>query len=107
VSAQASDNVGVTAVEFFATGPQGALASIGVDRDAPYGILWKPNPVCASFRLVAKAHDACGNEAVSKPVSVTHSDPAFCGTPRPPSTSATTVVLSSELLLTEGRGTWP
>jgi Bacterial Ig domain len=103
VSAQASDNVGVTAVEFFATGPQGALVSIGVDRDAPYRIQWRPNPACATFRLVARAHDACGNEDVSKPVSVTHSDPAVCGTPRPRSASAV-VVLSSELRLTEGRG---
>src|SRR5262249_51937365 len=32
------------------------------DRDAPYSVRWN-NPQCGFYNLIAKAHDACGNEA--------------------------------------------
>jgi hypothetical protein len=66
VSADASDDVGVTQVLFFA----GAVL-IESDASAPYSIAWDTtgeNDGAAS--LTARASDACGNETTSAPVAV-------------------------------------
>jgi glucose/arabinose dehydrogenase/PKD repeat protein len=67
VTAAASDNVGVTGVQFYvddtSTGPE--------DTTAPYGLAWDtrtlPN---GSHRITARARDAAGNATVSTAVTV-------------------------------------
>jgi hypothetical protein len=71
LAATASDDVGVTLVEFYA-GP----TLIGTDATAPYTALWNtaaaPN---GPYTLTAKAHDARGNVGTSPAVSVTVANP--------------------------------
>src|SRR5262249_29750592 len=62
VSARASDNVGVTAVEFIATQGEGPDIPLGVVRNPPFTVQWR-KPPCGYYRVKAIAHDACGNEA--------------------------------------------
>ena len=67
VTASASDNVGVTSVEFYV---DGVLAS--TDSSAPYSFSW--NTLTASngsHSLSSKAYDAAGNSGTSASVSVT------------------------------------
>jgi glucose/arabinose dehydrogenase/PKD repeat protein len=67
VTAAASDNVGVTGVQFYvddtSTGPE--------DTTSPYGLAWDtrtlPN---GSHRITARARDAAGNATVSTAVTV-------------------------------------
>jgi hypothetical protein len=67
IVASASDDVGVTAVEFLVDG-----AVISTDTSPPYAALWNtlsvPN---GSHVLTARARDACGNTTLSNPVTVT------------------------------------
>ncbi len=68
VSANASDNVGVTGVQFLLDG-----SNLGAeDTSAPFGVVWNtsttPN---GSHTLTARARDAAGNSATSAPVGVT------------------------------------
>ncbi|SET63932.1 S8 family serine peptidase [Stigmatella erecta] len=70
LSADASDNVGVTQVEFYA----GSLL-IGTDSSAPYSISWDTASVAnGSYALTSKAFDASGNSASSAAVSVSVSN---------------------------------
>ncbi|MCQ8127791.1 M4 family metallopeptidase [Methylomonas rivi] len=65
LSAVATDNVGVTKVEFFVDNK-----SIGTDQIAPYSIeLDSTTLTKGSHTLVAKAYDATGNLGVSSPVT--------------------------------------
>jgi subtilisin family serine protease len=74
VSANASDNVGVSKVEFFA-----GTTLIGSDTTAPYGISWNTTGVVnGAYSLTAKAYDAAGNVGNSPVVSVSVSN--SCGT---------------------------
>ncbi|OJT26916.1 hypothetical protein BO221_02585 [Archangium sp. Cb G35] len=67
VSATASDNVGVTRVEFY-----DGTALLGTDTAAPYSISWNAaSAVNGSHTLQAKAYDAAGNVGTSASVSVT------------------------------------
>nr|WP_244238322.1 PHB depolymerase family esterase [Corallococcus terminator] len=67
VTATASDNVGVTRVEFFI---DNALA--GSDPTAPYAFTWNSATATnGSHVLVARAYDAAGNSATSSTVTVT------------------------------------
>ncbi|MGE5624316.1 MAG: Ig-like domain-containing protein [Bacillota bacterium] len=68
VSANASDNVGVTSVQFeLDNAPLGAP-----DTTAPYSISWSTTAVSnGSHTLVAVARDAAGNIGTSQPVTVT------------------------------------
>ena len=67
VTAAATDNVGVTGVQFYvddtSTGPE--------DTTAPYGLAWDtrtlPN---GPHRITARARDAAGNATLSSPVTV-------------------------------------
>ena len=66
ITATASDNVGVTRVEFLVNG---ALQC--TDTAAPYSCAWRvPNPMGRTYQLQARAFDAAGNSA-SATVSVT------------------------------------
>ena len=66
INATASDNVGVTRVEFLVNG---ALQC--TDTAAPYSCNWRvPNPMGKTYQLQARAFDAAGNSA-SATVSVT------------------------------------
>jgi hypothetical protein len=70
VSASASDNVGVTKVEFYA-----GTTLIGTDTTAPYSISWNTTSVANSpYSLTSKAYDAAGNVGTSTAVSVTVSN---------------------------------
>jgi hypothetical protein len=103
LGAQASDNVGVTAVEFLAAEVEGPYSIVGVDRDPPFSVQWKPSPACHSFAVIARAHDACGNQATSEPVFFTHSDPSVCNRDAA-AAPASSVELTSELALPQGAG---
>jgi len=84
VTASASDNVGVTKVEFYL---DGALKS--TDTTSPYA--WSFDSTTAtngSHTLSAKAYDAAGNVGTSTSVSVTVSN-STGGDTTPPTTSVT------------------
>ncbi len=71
VTADASDNVGVTRVSFFANG-----AVIGTDTTAPYSVNWDTTQGGnGANTLVAKAYDAGGNVGSSTSVSVNVNNP--------------------------------
>jgi hypothetical protein len=85
VSAQASDNVGVTRVELYADG-----ALIGTSTASPYAATWSTAAVAnGGHSLLAKAYDAAGNVGTSAAVSVTVSNSG------PPDTTPPTVSLTS------------
>ena len=68
VSASASDNVGVTGVQFQLDG-----ANLGAeDTTAPYSVSWNTTPVAdGSHTLRAVGRDAAGNSTISPSVTVT------------------------------------
>ncbi|MBN1206277.1 MAG: S8 family serine peptidase [Myxococcaceae bacterium] len=67
VSASASDNVGVSKVEFYA-----GSTLLGTDTSSPYSSSWNTSAVTnGSYSLTSKAYDAAGNVATSAAVSVT------------------------------------
>jgi subtilisin family serine protease len=67
VSANASDNVGVSKVDFYA-----GSTLIGTDSTAPYSISWNTAGVAnGTYSLTSQAFDAAGNQATSAAVSVT------------------------------------
>jgi hypothetical protein len=75
VSASASDNVGVTRVEFYA-----GTTRIGSDTTAPYSISWTTtNFTNGSYSITSRAYDAAGNVGVSAARTVTVNNPT-CGT---------------------------
>jgi hypothetical protein len=72
VNATASDNVGVTKVEFYVNGVIAAT-----DTAAPFSFSWNSKTVAnGSASLTAYAYDAAGNKKVSSAVSVTVSNVA-------------------------------
>jgi hypothetical protein len=67
VSANASDNRGVTGVRFYVDG-----ALLAEDGAAPYSVPWNTTATTnGSHTLTATARDAAGNETTSSPVTVT------------------------------------
>jgi uncharacterized protein (TIGR03118 family) len=66
VSANATDNVGVAQVEFFA-----GATSIGTDTTAPYSVQWNTASLTGIQQLTAVARDGAGNSATSAAVAVT------------------------------------
>jgi hypothetical protein len=75
VSASASDNVGVTKVEFYA-----GTTRIGTDTTAPYSISWTTtNFTNGSYSITSRAYDAAGNVGISAARTVTVNNPT-CGT---------------------------
>lgn len=67
INANATDNVGVSRVEFYAGG-----RLLGTDWLAPFSFAWSTTTVAnGSIALTARAYDAAGNVTMSAPVSVT------------------------------------
>lgn len=67
INANASDNVGVSKVEFYY-----GVVKIGEDTSLPYSIDWNTLGVAdGSYSLTAKAFDGANNSATSTPVNVT------------------------------------
>lgn len=70
VSANASDNVGVSKVEFYRNG-----ALVATSSASPYGYTWDTRTTAnGSYTLTSKAYDAAGNVGISQSVSVTVSN---------------------------------
>lgn len=87
VSAEASDNVGVSEVRFFADG-----VLLGADATSPYEAAWDTTTVPdGSHNLTAIAVDATGNSTTSTAVTVTVENTP---TPPPADTTAPTVSIS-------------
>ncbi len=75
VSANASDNVGVSRVEFSVDG-----ALLGTDTTSPYSVSWNTTTAAdGGHSLQSKAFDAAGNSGSSAVVSVTVSNPSAGG----------------------------
>lgn len=73
LSANASDNVGVTRVEFLVDG-----LAVGSDTTAPYALSWNTATVAnGGHVLVARAFDAAGNAGTSAPVNIALYNPGF------------------------------
>ncbi|CAH2031411.1 Ig-like domain-containing protein [Trichlorobacter ammonificans] len=64
LTASATDNVGVSRVEFYSNG-----TLLSASNQAPYNYTW--SPAAGSYSLSAKAFDAAGNVGQSSTVSVT------------------------------------
>jgi glucose/arabinose dehydrogenase/chitodextrinase len=88
LSANASDDVAVQSVEFFADG-----TSLGSDIAPPYTMDWDSTAVSnGPHTLTAVARDAAGNQTTSAGVSVTTANPVFVNeTVVPGITAATTI----------------
>ncbi|MGB2709917.1 MAG: Ig-like domain-containing protein [Conexibacter sp.] len=69
ISASASDNVGVTKVEFLVDG-----AVVGTDTSSPYSVSWNSSNAAATATITAKAYDAAGNTKLSSARTVNVSD---------------------------------
>ncbi len=66
VSANATDNIGVTKVEFWINNSLAATAT-----SSPYSFSWNTRKLSGTQTIVAKAFDAAGNTASSNPYTVT------------------------------------
>ncbi len=67
ITANATDNVGVTKVEFYK-----GSEKIGEDTTSPYSISWNSSSTAnGAYNLTAKAYDAANNIGVSSAVSIT------------------------------------
>lgn len=71
VTASATDNVGVTSVDFYLDG-----VLQGTDTTSPYSWSWNTTGADGAHTLSSQAHDAAGNVGVSADVAVTVSTPA-------------------------------
>jgi hypothetical protein len=70
ITANASDNVGVTKVEFYVNGSLSSTATA-----SPYSFSWNTTPIAnGSYILSAKAYDAAGNVGLSSNTMVTVSN---------------------------------
>ena len=80
VTAAASDNVGISKVEFYLNGVLQAI-----DTASPYSFGWNTASVVnGAYNLVVKAYDAAGNVGTSSTVALTVANPAVI-----PATTAT------------------
>src|SRR3989338_14543 len=92
INATASDNIGVTKVEFYV---DGVLKS--TDTTSPYSYSWDTTNggthACNgahTHSLTAKAYDAAGNPKTSGAISVNMNNPSYCATPTPTPTPTPT-----------------
>ena len=69
ITATASDNVGVTLVEFLVGG-----TVVGSDATSPYSVVWNSSTAGSTATLTARARDAAGNTktSASRTVFVRH-----------------------------------
>jgi uncharacterized protein (TIGR03118 family) len=90
VSATASDNVGISSVEFFA-----GTTSIGTAAAAPFTVNWDTTTTAnGSVVLTAQAKDAAGNLTISAPVNVVVNNSA---PPPPPPATVTLTQLQANI----------
>ena len=88
LSASASDDVGVQAVQFFMDG-----TNLGEDDTAPYTLDWDSTAASnGTHTLTAVARDAAGNETTSAGVPVTTSNPVFVNETVVPGIAAATTI---------------
>jgi hypothetical protein len=74
LSANASDNVGVTSVEFYLDGNP-----INTDSTSPYSFLWDSRTVAnGSYGITAKAYDAAGNVTTSVARTIITNNTSTC-----------------------------
>ncbi|MFP2926236.1 PHB depolymerase family esterase [Pyxidicoccus sp. 3LG] len=100
VTASASDNVGVTRVEFLVDG-----SVVGSDSAAPYELAWNTTSVGnGAHTLGARAYDAAGNQATDSDTSVTVSN---SGTPTPVTASFTSITADDGYLKANADGSAP
>ncbi|HSX58469.1 MAG TPA: Ig-like domain-containing protein [Candidatus Saccharimonadales bacterium] len=92
-SANASDNVGVTQVQFFVNNQ-----SVGTDSTSPYSIAWNSTTVNnGTYPVFAKAYDAAGNQGNSTSINITVNNaiqPPPPPPPPPPPTGGNSVTLT-------------
>jgi hypothetical protein len=89
ITASASDNVGVTRVEFLVDG-----ALLSTDTSAPYSASWNTTSATnGSHAITARAFDAANNQTTSSVVNVTVNNTA--PPPPPPPTTATLTVTAT------------
>lgn len=70
VGASATDNIGITKIEFYA-----GQTLIGIDLISPYSIIWDTASVPdTSYNLTAKAYDVSGNTKMSSIIPITTSN---------------------------------
>jgi leucyl aminopeptidase len=108
LSANASDNVGVTRVDFLVDG-----AVVGNDTTSPYSIAWNSAGASnGSHALTSKAYDAAGNVGTSAAVNVTVSNTTggaqtavYNATRRAPTCATVGISCDSGPSLLLGRGT--
>lgn len=87
LSATATDNVGVTKVEFYRAG----TTLINTDTTSPYSITWDTTAVAnGTYSLTAKAYDQAGNTQTSTAVSVTVNNTVASGWWKPTSAHSIT-----------------
>src|SRR3989344_3567658 len=96
INATASDNIGVTKVEFYV---DGVLKS--TDTTSPYSYSWDTTNGGAhacngahTHSLTAKAYDAAGNSKTSGAILVNMNNPSYCATPTPTISSTGTYYIS-------------
>ena len=78
LTANATDNVGVSSVKFFA-----GTTLVGTATKAPFAVQWDTTTVAnGAYQLTAQAADAAGNTTTSAPVAVTVANTA--APPAPP-----------------------
>ena len=88
LTASASDNIGVQAVQFFMDG-----TNLGEDDTAPYTLDWDSTAASnGAHTLTAVARDAAGNETTSAGVPVTTSNPVFVNETVVPGIAAATTI---------------
>jgi hypothetical protein len=75
ITANATDNVGVTRVDFYLDSTGGT--SIGSATTSPYAIMWDSSASTGSHSLIATAKDAAGNTGTSAPVAIVVDPIAF------------------------------
>jgi hypothetical protein len=85
VSANATDDIGLTKVEFYVNGN---LAN--TDTTSPYNFNWDISTLSGSQNLTAKAYDTGGHVTTSSAVNVTVSIPSGC---TPPTTYGTGTII--------------
>lgn len=91
ITASASDNVGVTKVEFYVDG-----ILFATDTTSPYLASWDTTTVSnGSHTLSAKAYDLAGNVGTSAAVTVTVNNPISTPTPAPTDTTPPSVSITN------------
>jgi thermitase len=70
VRAEATDNTGISRVEFYANG-----VLIGTSNSAPYSTNWNTRKLSGQYTLTAVAVDSSSNSATSSSVTVTVAEP--------------------------------